>query len=159
MTIDFEHSVVIERSVETVYTFVSDVANAPSWMPWADETIVIDGSEPSGVAEGQRRRIRQTDFGLRSETVLEATEVDPGRRYTFESVEGSVDFRSTYRFEPVEAGTRLTRTYRVEPSGVARLVEPIMARRMRRRWRADLDRLKELLEDGTDRTRRGIDDE
>lgn len=149
MTIRFEHSVHIERPVETVYTFVSDVSNAPMWMPWADETSVIEGPEPSGVAEGQRRRIKQTDFGVQSETVLEATEVEPGQHYTFESIEGPVDFRGTYRFEPVEDGTRLTRTYRVELSGVARLVEPILTRRMKRRWRADLNRIKGILEANT----------
>lgn len=147
MTIEYEHDVTIERPVETVYEFVSDVSNASTWMPWADETAVIDGPEPTGVAEGQRRLIRQTDLGVQSETVLEAVAVEPGRSYTFASVEGPVDFRGSYRFEPVDGGTRLTRTYRVEMEGVlARLLEPLVARRMKRRWQADMDRLKEHLE-------------
>lgn len=57
-------------------------------MPWANETAVIHGSEPSGIAERQRRLIKQTDFGIQIETVLEATDADPGRSYIFESVEG-----------------------------------------------------------------------
>lgn len=150
MTIQFDHAVVIDRPVESVYAFVSDVANAPRWMPWADETRVVDGPAPEGVAADQRRLIKQTDFGIQSETVLEATDVEPGRAYTFEAVEGPVAFRSTYRFEPVEAGTRFARTYRVELPGLARLLEPVMARRMKRRWTADLERLKAVLEAATE---------
>jgi len=147
MAIRYEHDVVIERPVETVYSFVSDVANAPKWMPWADETAVIEGPEPTGVAEGQRRLIKQTDFGIQSETILEATEVTVGRSHTFESVSGPVEFRGTYSFEPVAEGTRLTRTYHVELPGLKRFMEPIVARRMKRRWEADLKRVKEQLED------------
>ena len=150
MTIQFEHSVVIERPVEVVYAFVSNVANAPRWMPWADETAVIGGPKPSGVAEGQRRLVKQTDFGVQSETILEATAVEPGQYYAFESVEGPVEFRSTYRFDPVEGGTRLTRTYRVELQKLTRIVEPIIARRMKRRWQADLARITEILESETE---------
>ena len=147
MAIDYEHSVRIERPVEDVYAYISDVRNAAEWMPWADEVAVVDGGEPSGVAEGQRRLLKQTDFGVQSETVIEATDVDPGRSYRFETVDGSVDFDGSYRFEPVANGTRLTRTYHVELPRVARLVEPIVARRMKRRWDADLQRVKEVLED------------
>lgn len=147
MAIHFEHDVIVERPVEDVYAYVSDVRNASEWVSWADEMVVIEGSEQSGVAEGQRRSIKQTDFGIQSETVLEATDVDPGRSYTFESVDGPVEYRGTYRFEAVDDGTRLSRTYHVELSGLTRVVEPVMARRMKRRWESDFERLKTILED------------
>ena len=146
MAIDYEHSVIIGRSVDDVYTYISDVNNASEWMPWADEVSVIDGGEPSGVTEGQKRLLKQTDFGRQSETIIEATAVDPGRSYRFETVDGPVDFDGSYRFDPVEDGTRLTRTYHVELPGLTRLMQPIMARRMKRRWEADLQRVKEVLE-------------
>lgn len=149
MTSRFEHSVDIERRLETVYAFVSDVANAQTWMPWADETSVVNGREPSGVAVGQRRRVNQTDFGIQSETILEATEVEPGRSYTFESVSGPIDFRGTYRFDPLERGTRVTRIYLVEFPGFTRILEPLVIHRMKRRWQADLEYIKEILEDET----------
>lgn len=150
MTIEYEHSVVIERPVEVVYDFVSDVSNALQWMPWADEMRVLEGPNPSGIAEGQRRLLKQTDFGMQSETVIEATDVVPGDRYAFRTVEGPVDFQGSYRFESVEGGTRLTRSYRVELGGLARLVEPVVARRMKRRWAADLERIREILEAGSE---------
>lgn len=150
MAILYEHDLVIERPVEEVYSYISDVSNASDWMPWADETAVIDGPEPSGVAEGQRRLIKQTEFRVQSETVLEATDVDPGRSYSFETVEGPVSFQGSYRFEPVDGGTRLTRTYHVELPGLTRLMEPVMAPRMKRRWEADLERVKEILENRDD---------
>ena len=146
MAIDYEHSVFIERPVEDVYTYISDVTNAPEWMPWADEVSIIDGGEPWGVSEGQQRLLKQTDFGIQNETIIEATDVEPGRSYRFETVGGPVDFKGSYRFDPVENGTRLTRTYHVELPVLARLMEPIMARRMKRRWEADLQRVREILE-------------
>lgn len=147
MAIYYEYDVIIERPVEEVYAYISDVSNASEWMPWADETAVINGPEPSGIAEGQRRLIKQRDFGIQSETVLEATDIDPGRSYTFESVEGPVDFRGEYCFEPVEEGTQLTRTYQVELPGLTRIMEPVMARQMKRQWESDLERVKDILED------------
>ncbi|MFB6198280.1 MAG: SRPBCC family protein [Halobacteriaceae archaeon] len=149
MAIDYQHSVIIERPVEDVYAYISDVGNAQEWMPWADETRVIEGPEPSGIAEGQRRLLKQTDFGIQSETIIEATKVEPGRRYAFETIDGPVDFQGSYHFEQVENGTRLTRTYHVELPGLTRLMEPIMARRMKRRWEADLQRVKTILETKT----------
>jgi uncharacterized membrane protein len=146
MAIHFEHTVIIKRPVKEVYTYVSDVGNAAAWIPWTDEVAVIDGPEPSGVGEGQRRLIKQTDFGVQSETVLEATDVDPGHSYTFESVNSPVEYRGTYRFAEVREGTRLTRTYHVELPGLKRVMEPLIARRMKQRWRADFDRLKHILE-------------
>ena len=150
MAMYFEHDVFIERPVEEVYAYVGDVGNAAAWIPWADEVAVIEGPAPSGVAEGQQRSITQTDFGVRSETVLEATDVDPGHSYTFESVDDSVEYRGTYRFEAVGEGTRLTRTYHVELPGSKRVLEPLMARRMKWRWRSDFDRLKHVLENDSE---------
>lgn len=146
MAIHFEHNVIIERPVEEVYAYVSDVGNAAAWIPWTDKVAILRGPEPSGVAEGQRRLIKQTDFGVQSETVLEATDVDPGHCYTFESVDDPVEYQGTYRFEEVEEGTQLTRTYHVELPGLKRIMEPLMARRMKQRWRSDFDRLKHILE-------------
>ncbi len=148
MAIQYTHDVIIQRPVEEVYTYISDVRNAPEWMPWADEIAVIEGSEPTGVAEGQRRLIKQTDFGIQSETVLKATEVTSGQGYTFESISGPVAFRGTYRFESIQEGTRLTRTCHVELPGLKRIMEPLMAHRMKRRWEADLKRVKKRLEAG-----------
>lgn len=147
MTINFEQSVQINRPIQEVYEFVSDVSNDTLWMPWLDSCELAEGPKPSSVAEGQRRRIKQTDFGVQTETLMEATEVEPGRFYRFESVDAPIDLSASYRYESVERGTKLTRIYEAEMTGlINRLLEPLMARRMKRRWAADFDRIKELLE-------------
>lgn len=154
MTITYEHSVRIERPVEDVYAYVMDVSNAPAWMPWVDEVAIDNDVEPDGIAVGQRRRLKQTDFGIQSETVIEAVAVDPARYVEFKTVRGPVDFSGTYRFEDEGGATTLTRSYRVELDGIRSLLESFVEKRMLARWDADMERLKAVLETDADREQR-----
>lgn len=148
--IKFKQSIVIDRPVDEVYEFVSEVTNDTLWMPWLDKCELADGPNSATVEIGQQRKIVQTDFGVQSEMLVEATEVEPGQSYTFETVEGPIDLDVTYRYEPTNGSTRLTRVYEAKSSGfINKLLEPLMARRMKKRWEADFPRLKAQLEKET----------
>jgi hypothetical protein len=55
---------------------------------------------------------------------------------------------TTYTWTAEGDGTRMTLRNRGEPTGFAKVGAPVLAAQMRRANRADLDRLKELLESG-----------
>ena len=55
-------------------------------------------------------------------------------------------WRITYLYETEGAGTRFTRQVEVMPHGMLRLVEPLLARRVRRNNRRDMLNLKRVLE-------------
>lgn len=136
--IKFKQSIIIDRPMDEVYGSVSQVNNDTLWMPWLDTCELADGPNSSNIEVGQRLRIVQTDFGVRSEMLVEATEVEPGQYYKFETVTGPIDLDVTYRYEPVDGSTRLTREYQARSSGFFnKLLEPLMARRMKKRWRGD----------------------
>ena len=62
------------------------------------------------------------------------------------TAQGPFPMETTYAFEDGPAGTRMTLHNRGEPAGFAKLGAPLMERSMRRANRADLRRIKELLE-------------
>ncbi len=63
------------------------------------------------------------------------------------TAEGPFPMETTYTFQDARPGaTRMTLRNRGEPSGFAKISAPLMARAMRRANKADLRRLKEIME-------------
>ena len=62
------------------------------------------------------------------------------------TAQGPFPMETTYTFEDAPGGSRMTLRNRGEPSGFAKVGAPLMERAMRRANKADLRRIKELLE-------------
>ena len=69
-----------------------------------------------------------------------------GERFVMSTAQGPFPMETTYAFEDAPAGTRMTLRNRGEPSGFAKVGAPLMERAMRRANRADLRRIKQILE-------------
>jgi hypothetical protein len=75
--------------------------------------------------------------------------VEPGRRFVMSTAQGPFPMETTYTWDDAAGGaTRMTLRNRGEPSGFAAIAAPVMARAIRRANRADLNRLKHILESG-----------
>jgi uncharacterized membrane protein len=142
-------SIVIDRSAEEVFAFFDDRRNDSRWMGSVVESEWLDSAVPTGV--GRRGRMVMKVFGTQ-EFADAVTEYEPGRRVGHRSVAGSVVVHSACTAEPVEGGTRATLSWEPEqlPGGRlgALVMQPLLARTIRRNYRSDLVRLKSLLEDG-----------
>src|SRR4029453_12904378 len=141
-----EDSIVIDRTAEEVFGFLSVRANDPVWMASVTESEWLDPAEPMGV--GRRGRMVIQAIGRR-EFLDEVTESEPGRRIAHRSVAGPMVIHTAWRAEPAGSGCRATVRYEPErvPGGVVgRLTAPLTARIVRRTFRADLARLKDILE-------------
>jgi len=148
-----EESIVIDRPAEEVFGFLSVRANDPVWMASVTESEWLDPAEPMGV--GRRGRMVMQAMGRR-EFLDEVTEYEPGRRIAHRSVAGPMVIHTACLAEPAGTGCRATVRYepeRVPGEVVSRLTAPLTARMVRRTFRADLARLKDILEAQADVTR------
>jgi uncharacterized membrane protein len=148
-----EESIIIDRPAEEVFGFLSVRTNDPVWMASVTESEWLDPAEPMGV--GRRGRMVMQAMGRR-EFLDEVTEYEPGRRIAHRSVAGPMVFHTACLTEPARSGCRASVLYEPErlPGGVVgRLTTPLTARIVRRTFRADLARLKELLEAAAEVTR------
>lgn len=139
-------SVDIDRPVEAVFAYVSDVANYPQWMA---HVLDVRTDQPGPPQENDRFVVAIKSVGRRFETPYQRVSYAAGRRYTDQAVGGPIpDQRWHSAFEEVGGGTRFTRTVEVDSRGVLKLLEPLQRRTVARQLERDLQALKQILEAG-----------
>ena len=139
----FEFEVEIERPVEEVFAYVTDVGNLPEWQSATSDAAWITDDGPRAGA-----RIRQTTtfLGRTMELELEVTSYEPGRRFDLRTVRGPLPFTVHHSFAPADGGTRIHFVGEGRVGGVFRLASGVVAKQAERESRADFARLKALLE-------------
>jgi uncharacterized protein YndB with AHSA1/START domain len=138
--IEHRLEVTLEQPPERTFDFFVDFRNEPAWNPDC-LTVEKTSDGPIGVGTtftGKMKRIGPSE----SEIVAldrpgHCSVVDRSR-----GAEGTFDFR----FKPHDGGTRVEVTMRMQPRGPMRLLEPLMARMVKR-----------MLADLPEKMRRGID--
>lgn len=140
----FKTSLVIHRSVEDVFTFVSNYRNSPRWVSGTLEHTKVSAG-PIGV--GTVIRTTGRTMGLRVEATRIVTAYEPHARYAFKSEYRQVPLTTTFLFEPIPHGTRLTVVVEGEPTGLFKAATPLVLGTIRQQFEGDLRRLKTLLEE------------
>lgn len=141
--IKVEVSIVINRPVEEVFAFLSDLEGNSKWRPGQIEAKKTSES-PIGV--GTTYRTVNNVLGRRMEGEMQVTAYEPNRQYTVKSKSGYFPFEARRIFEPVEGGTRVRFVVEAEPGGLFKLAEPLVESMARRRLEADVATLKDLME-------------
>ena len=143
MSVDVVTQKDIARPRAEVAAFACDPDNATRWyaniesVRWRTAPPLAVGSELAFVARFLGRRLEYT---------YEVREYSPGERLVMSTAQGPFPMETTYAFEDARTGTRMPLRNRGEPAGFAKVGAPLMERAMRRANRADLRRIKELLE-------------
>jgi uncharacterized membrane protein len=147
-----EESIIINRSTEDVFAFLAVRKNDPVWMASVVES---EWLEPAGtdarapMRVGRRGRMVMKNMGRRLEYVDEVTDYEPGRRIAHRTVEGPMQLNTACLTEPAGGGCRasvVAETDSFVGGPLGKLANPIVARIVCRGFRADLARLKDLLE-------------
>jgi magnesium-protoporphyrin O-methyltransferase len=142
-----DQSAIIHRSPDEVFTFLENRANDTAWMKSVRQSEWLDSS---GVARvGRRGRMVIKIFGRRSKFIDEVTEYVPGRRIAHRTIEGPFPLNTACICEPADHGCLATvvgELDRVPGGWIGRLATPYVRRIIQHGFKADLARLKTLLE-------------
>ncbi len=141
--INVESSIVINRPLEEVFAFLSDLENN---LKWRSSQIEAKKTSEGPIGVGTTYRMVNNVLGRRVEDETEVTEYEPNRKFTCIGKLGSRPLEARQIFEPVEGGTRVTFVLKAEPGGFFKLAEPLVASMGRRRAEADIAILKDLME-------------
>jgi hypothetical protein len=144
VAVDVETRATIHRPRAEVAAYASDPDNATAWYANIER---VQWRSPPPLAAGTRLAFVARFLGRRLEYTYEVREHVPGERFVMSTAQGPFPMETTYRWEDAGDGaTTMTLRNRGEPAGFARMGAPLMARAMVRANRADLDRLKRILE-------------
>jgi uncharacterized protein YndB with AHSA1/START domain len=140
----WEASTAIDRPVEEVWKFITDLSKLPRWNPETLEPKQTSAG-PLGVGATAEFKVK-----MRNTTVtipIRITEYEPNRRISFEHISGPLK-GTTERdsLETTEGKTRFTRTGDVKFSGIYKLLGPFITPSMRRGVVASLSNAKRMLE-------------
>jgi len=138
-----EHSVVINRPIEEVFAFVSDIEKMTQWIGDAQEVKNISAG-PLGV--GTTFTIVGGFLGRRFELNQEVTEYEPNRKLGWKSTSGPVPSEFEGTFESVAGGTKFNFILVGEVGGFFKIAEPLLRRMLRRQYETNAANLKDLLE-------------
>jgi carbon monoxide dehydrogenase subunit G len=137
-------SIVINRPLEEVFVFLSNLENN---LKWRSGMIKAEKISEGPIGVGTTYRMINNFFGRQVEGEAVVTEYKLNRKYATKNKSG-LPIKTQRMFEPVEGGTRVTFSVETEVGGFFKLVEPFMARIGKRRLEADAVMVKELIESG-----------
>ena len=138
-----ETSIIINRPLEEVFAYLSDLRNASQWQSGVLEVRQTPDS-PGG--RGTKVTLVRTFMGRKFGLTSEIIEYEPNTKLTFKSTSGPVPTEGSYLFESTAEGTKFTAQIEVQPGGFFALAEPLFARSLRRNLEAALGDAKDLLE-------------
>jgi uncharacterized protein YndB with AHSA1/START domain len=138
----FENTVLIRRPIEEVFGFLSDFENIPRWnYAIADTRKISEGPIGVGTIYQQVRSVPS-----RSEERFEVTVYNPPRYLEIRGQLGPFPSRLSYALDAIPEGTRITNAVELELRGPGRLLGRVAVPRVRDAVAANLQKLKELLE-------------
>jgi uncharacterized membrane protein len=138
-----EMSIIINRPIEEVFAYVSNLQNGPQWQTGLFEVRrITQGSLGIGSQFASVRKF----LGRKLEANVEIVAYEPNRKIVIKSPSGSVPFEQSFLFEPVADGTRLATLIELHTSGFMGLAEPMIAGSLKREMEAAFGDLKDLLE-------------
>ena len=134
----------IARPPDEVFTFVSDMTNAPRWQRGLHE---VRRLTPGPLRVGTQHEFVRRFAGRKVASRNRFVAFEQGRFVAFEFPEGSVTGRGSYLVEPDgNGGSLLTSRVDLNVKGAMRLAQPVLARVLRRDVRRDDEKLKTVLE-------------
>jgi uncharacterized protein YndB with AHSA1/START domain len=143
MSVDVVTEIEIARPREEVASFAADPTNATTWYRNID-AMTWETSPP--LAVGSRVRFRARFLGRTLEYTYEVVELVPAERLVMSMAAGPFPMETSYRWEDTADGTRMTLRNRGKPARSMQMLEGVVTAAMRRANKADLARLKALLE-------------
>jgi uncharacterized membrane protein len=146
LSVDVETTIAIAAPRADVAAYAADPDNATEWY---DNIDAVEWRSDPPLRVGSRIAFVARFLGRRLEYTYEVREYVPGERFVMSTAQGPFPMETTYTWtELPDGGTEMTLRNRGEPAGFTRVAAPVMGRAMARANRADLRRLKKIVEGG-----------
>jgi uncharacterized membrane protein len=151
--VDSQASMVVERPVDEVFTFLAEFENE---LRWRAQLMAMERLDGRPGAAGARYRQVITNGSRRSESCFEVEEVQPGRLLRWRSLsEGRYAYECSYEVTPQGRQTLVRFASRVRFRGPLRALERMLARGYAVDRRRFLESLRCVLESEPPARRRG----
>ena len=123
--IRIETRVVINRPIDEVFEFVSDVENNPLW-----QLSIVEGKQTSSGSLGVGTTIMTISryLGFQFKTDWEVIEYEQNKKYVAKSTSGRGQAKGTWAFEPVVNDTLVDLVAEMDLSGLFKIAEPVLKR-------------------------------
>jgi hypothetical protein len=144
-----ENSIEISRGPDEVFSYVADRSHDPEWI---DSVVSAHRESASPLAVGSKLQATRRVGPRMVRYTEEMLELDPPRTWANRGYGGlPVTVLAKGRVEPLDDGkrSRLTISTQFQGHGIGKLLVPLLARRLARQLPRDEQKLKELLEQGT----------
>ncbi len=140
--IQHEVTIHLNRPVEQVFAFLADTGKVSTWQ---SSLIELESLTEGPLRLGSRfREIRR--LGRRdSEIQGQVTAFEPNKRLETKTTT-KPEVTVSYSFDPENGGTRLRYKFVLLSSGIMRLLEPLIARSIKKERESDFETLKRMLE-------------
>lgn len=138
-----ETTITINRPVEEVMGFLTNIENLPTW---AENIVEARQTSRGPVGRGTTCRIVSEIMDRRLSHDFAVTEFSPGERYAARSTDGPFPMSLAYDIEPCEGGSRLRSVSEVRLTGLMALAASAMSARVQARFESDHHNLKRILE-------------
>ena len=136
-------TVSIDRAPTDVFDFISDLHNFPRWRAnLASSTVMSERSNIAGAWCEEEIQVGP----LRIPGSCSITALTTGQEFSFRAVSRGLVYDGRLIVEPHGDSTRLTLGGAVHISGGLRVLEPLLARRMRSGLRSEVTTIKRLLD-------------
>ena len=141
--IKINKSAVIDRPLEEVFAYVTDIENMSVWSSELEKAWKIsEGSMGKGTTLGSKVKL----LGRQIENTLEVTEYEPNRKWFLKPTSGPISAEMEFHFESVASGTKVSLVGEADTGGFFKLADPIVNRMLQRQYDTNLATLKDLLE-------------
>jgi len=139
----FTYSEHIERPREEVFAFMMDFRTAPRWRNMVRRIEVIGGGP---VRQGSKLLFTMDVQGQIKQGEVELWLYEPPHRFGQTNTRSGVTGVFEYKLEPNGTGTTVSLTADLRPHGVMWLLLPFLIRSSRLRFRDQLAKLKQAIE-------------
>jgi uncharacterized protein YndB with AHSA1/START domain len=140
--IQVEKSVVIDKPVREVFSFVSNHNNTTKWQGGV-EAVIPEG--PSNAVGSRYTEVRKF-MGQEMKSTMEITRFEPNARWAAKVIKGPVPYEVTATFEESGGGTKMTTRVEGEPKGFFKIAEGMLKGQLEKSLEEDGQRLKGILE-------------
>jgi hypothetical protein len=138
--------VTINRSIEDVFTFVSDHTNNTLWKHFIVESKQLS-SNPIDV--GTTFEVTSVVGKRRFSSLVEVTKYEPYCHYAYKSHAQPLPFIASLNFEPDENGTAISGDVQFNANGIYALLSPLLLFIICRQSKGTFAKLKQVMENSS----------